>query len=88
MVMAVKPAALSRPGTLRRAFEAQAGMPWRQYVLQARLLRAMALLSEPGPTVLAIAAEAGFASLSGFTRAFRRLTGETPMAYRQRVMRS
>jgi AraC-like DNA-binding protein len=71
--------------TLRRAFEARAGMSWRQYLLQARLLRAMALLSQPGPTVLAIASQVGFESLSGFTRAFRRLTGETPMAYRQRV---
>ena len=74
--------------TLRRAFEAQAGMPWRQYLLQARLLRAMALLSQPGPTVLDIATGVGFESLSGFTRAFRRLTGESPLAYRQRVLRS
>src|SRR5262249_27095489 len=74
--------------TPRRACEAQAGMPWRQYLLQARLLRAMALLSQPGPTVLAIATDVGFESLSGFTRAFRRLTGESPLAYRQRVLRS
>jgi AraC-like DNA-binding protein len=74
--------------TLRRAFEAQVGLTWRQYLLQARLLRAMALLSQPGgPTVLAVATEVGFASLSGFTRAFRRLTGEAPLAYRQRVLR-
>jgi AraC-like DNA-binding protein len=46
----------------------------------------MALLSEPGPTVLAIAMDVGFESVSGFSRAFRRLTGETPMGYRQRVM--
>jgi AraC-like DNA-binding protein len=74
--------------TLRRAFLAQAGLPWRRYLLQARLLRAMALLSEPGPTVLSIAMEVGFDSVSGFTRAFRRLTGETPLSYRQRVLSS
>jgi transcriptional regulator GlxA family with amidase domain len=72
--------------TLRRVFLARAGMTWRQYVLRARLLRAMAMLSEPGPTVLAIAMEVGFESVSGFSRAFGRLTGETPMGYRQRVM--
>lgn len=73
--------------TLRRTFLAEAGMPWRQYQLESRLLQAMALLSERGPTVLAVSAAVGFASLSGFTRAFRRYTGETPQGYRRRVCR-
>src|SRR5438034_130536 len=34
--------------SLRRQFGAATGMTWRQYVLQSRLLRAMALLTEPG----------------------------------------
>jgi AraC-like DNA-binding protein/quercetin dioxygenase-like cupin family protein len=71
--------------TLRRAFASAAGMPWRRYVLESRLLAAMALLSEPGPTVLAISAAVGFQSVSAFTRAFRRYTGEAPAAYRRRV---
>lgn len=72
--------------TLRRVFLAETGMPWRQYLLECRLLRGMALLSEPGPTVLAVALAAGFGSMSGFARAFRRHTGETPLAYRRRVL--
>jgi AraC-like DNA-binding protein len=72
--------------TLRRAFLAEAGTSWSQYLQQARLLRAMALLSEPGPGVLAVATAVGFGSLSGFARAFRRCTGETPLSYRQRVL--
>jgi AraC-like DNA-binding protein/quercetin dioxygenase-like cupin family protein len=72
--------------SLRRAFLADTGLTWREYLLQSRLLRAMALLAEPGRTVLAIATDAGFGSLSGFTRAFRRYTGETPLGYRQRVL--
>jgi AraC-like DNA-binding protein len=72
--------------SLRRAFAADTGMSWRQYLLQSRLLRAMALLAQPEPTALAIATSVGFASMSGFTRAFRRYTGETPSAYRQRVL--
>jgi AraC-like DNA-binding protein len=60
-------------------------MTWREYVLESRLLRGMALLAEPGPTVLEVATCAGFDSLSAFTRAFRRSTGETPTAYRRRV---
>jgi AraC-like DNA-binding protein len=61
-------------------------MPWRRYLLHSRLLRAMALLSEPGPTVLDVATEVGFDSVSAFTRAFRAYTGETPTGYRRRVM--
>jgi AraC-like DNA-binding protein len=45
----------------------------------------MALLAQPQPNVLAVAMTVGFDSLSGFTRAFRRHTGETPLAYRQRI---
>jgi AraC-like DNA-binding protein/mannose-6-phosphate isomerase-like protein (cupin superfamily) len=51
--------------SLRRAFAAATGMSWREYLLQSRLLRAMALLSQPEPTVLAIATSVGFASMSG-----------------------
>jgi AraC-like DNA-binding protein len=70
--------------SLRRKFAAT-GMTWREYLLQSRLLRAMALLTEPGRTVLDVATTVGFDSVSAFTRAFRRLTGETPTDYRKRV---
>jgi AraC-like DNA-binding protein len=71
--------------TLRRRFPAATGLTWRDYLSQARLLRAMALLSEPGPTVLDVATATGFDSASAFTRAFRSFTGETPTAYRRRT---
>jgi AraC-like DNA-binding protein len=71
--------------SLRRQFGAAAGMTWREYVLQSRLLRAMALLTEPGRTVMDVATEVGFDSVSAFTRAFGRLAGETPTSYRRRV---
>ena len=71
--------------SLRRQFAPAAGMTWRQYLLQSRLLRAMASLTEPGRTVIDVATEVGFESVSAFTRAFSRLTGETPTAYRRRV---
>jgi AraC-like DNA-binding protein len=73
--------------SIRRAFVAEAGLSWRQYLVQSRLLKAMALLAEPGPTVLAVATAVGFESMSGLTRAFRRYTGETPLSYRQRVLK-
>jgi AraC-like DNA-binding protein len=74
--------------TLRRRFPATTSMTWRQYVLESRLLRAMARLAEPGPTVLDVATSVGFDSVSAFTRAFRRYCGETPTAYRRRATAS
>jgi AraC-like DNA-binding protein/quercetin dioxygenase-like cupin family protein len=71
--------------TLRRRFAAGTGMTWRQYLLHSRLLRAMALLAEPGPTVLDVATRVGFESPSAFARSFRTVTGETPSAYRRRI---
>jgi AraC-like DNA-binding protein len=72
--------------SLRRAFATEVGMPWGQYLLQSRLLHAVALLAQPQPNVLAVATAVGFGSVSGFIRAFRRFTGETPLGYRQRVL--
>jgi transcriptional regulator GlxA family with amidase domain len=36
--------------TLRRLFQETLGLPWRTYLLHARMLRAMALLAAPGRT--------------------------------------
>jgi transcriptional regulator GlxA family with amidase domain len=71
--------------TLRRQFHAIVGISWRQYLLQARLLRAMALLASPGLSVRDVSTAVGFDSVSSFARAFARYCGETPTSYRQRV---
>jgi AraC-like DNA-binding protein len=68
--------------SLRRRFDSGLGMSWRCYLVQARLLRAMALLAEPRPSVLQVATTVGFESASSFNRAFRQWTGETPSGYR------
>jgi AraC-like DNA-binding protein/mannose-6-phosphate isomerase-like protein (cupin superfamily) len=73
--------------SLRRRFETGLGMSWRDYVLQARLLRAMAQLAEPVPSVLDVSLSVGFDSVSSFNRAFRARTGETPSAYRRQRVR-
>ncbi|HMD92842.1 MAG TPA: helix-turn-helix transcriptional regulator [Trebonia sp.] len=78
-------AAATSERSLRRAFHAEAAMPWRQYLLESRLLRAMALLAEPAHSVLEVAVAVGFDSPGGFARAFRGYTGETPLAYRRRL---
>jgi AraC-like DNA-binding protein len=61
-------------------------MTWQQYLLESRLLQAIALLAQPEPTALAVATTVGFDTMSGFARAFRRYTGETPSGYRRRVL--
>jgi AraC-like DNA-binding protein len=71
--------------TLRRRFESDVRLSWRSYLLQARLLRAMTLLAEPGPTVLDVSTAVGFENVSAFARAFAQRCGETPSAYRRRV---
>lgn len=76
------------PRTLRRRFVSEVGMPWRSYLQQARLLRAMTLLARPDSTVLAVAIDVGFDSATGFGRAFAASCGETPTAYRRRVLAS
>ena len=73
--------------SLRRRFQAGLGMSWRNYVMQARVLQAMALLAEHGPSVLQVANLVGFDSLSSFNRAFRARTGVTPSAYRKQRAR-
>lgn len=62
-------------------------MTWRQYLLHARLLRAMAMLAEPRPSVLDVATAVGFDSAGAFARSFRAAVGETPSGYRRRVFR-
>jgi AraC-like DNA-binding protein/quercetin dioxygenase-like cupin family protein len=71
--------------TLRRLFSDTLGMSWRSYLLHARMMRAMALLTSPGQSVQATSTAVGFENLSSFTRCFAQFCGETPSAYRRRV---
>jgi AraC-like DNA-binding protein len=73
------------PRTIRRRFEARAGLSWRSYLLQARVLTAMALLAQSEQSILQIALDVGFNSLNTFGRAFTTRIGETPSSYRRRV---
>ena len=61
------------------------GLPWRRYLLHARMLRAMALLAAPGQSVQETSTAVGFDSLSAFSRAFTQFCGETPSTYRKKV---
>ncbi|MGF7235276.1 MAG: helix-turn-helix domain-containing protein [Frankia sp.] len=71
--------------TLRRQFHSTLGLSWRTYLLQARMLRAMALLPGTSRSVLEVSAAVGFDSGSAFARTFAQHCGETPSSYRRRV---
>lgn len=74
-------AGLSR-SSLYRLF-ASAGLPAPRVLLErARLERAVRLLQESDQTILSIAMETGFGSLSAFYRVFTRAYGESPGAFR------
>ncbi len=69
---------------VRKLFEAE-GMSFTNYVIDRRLARAHALLTEPlrAPApISAIAYDVGFGDLSYFNRAFRRRYGATPSEIR------
>jgi AraC family transcriptional regulator len=70
---------------LTRAFKESTGQTIHGYVEQARLDRAMRLLGDSDLMMKEIAHRLGFASSSGFSVAFRRAAGETPLAYRKRL---
>lgn len=70
--------------TLHRRFAHELGLGFRDYVGRARVLAAMAHLDEPGVRVSEVATRVGFESIGAFTRAFRRLTGESPREHRDR----
>jgi AraC-like DNA-binding protein/mannose-6-phosphate isomerase-like protein (cupin superfamily) len=71
--------------SLRRTFRAETGMTWSEYRSTSRVLRAMTILAEHDRSILDTGITVGFESLSGFDRAFRRLTGERPVDYRRRI---
>jgi AraC-like DNA-binding protein len=70
--------------TLRRRFPAT-GMTWGRYLLTSRMMRAMAMLADPDRTVMSVATEVGYDSMSAFTRSFRSFSGELPSVYRARA---
>lgn len=70
--------------TLARRFSDEAHTSWRQFLHQARMMRAMELLASPGARVTETAMAVGFDSPGAFTRAFEEFTGEKPKDYRGR----
>jgi AraC-like DNA-binding protein len=71
--------------SLARRFSSEAQTTWRQFLHDARMIRAMELLSVKGAQVTTTSISVGFESLGAFTAAFKAWTGETPSEYRRRI---
>jgi AraC family transcriptional regulator len=67
-----------------RSFKLATGMTPAQWQTAQRIEKAKLLLREPGKPLPSIAAEVGYASRGAFGTAFRRITGESPAAWRRR----
>ncbi len=65
-----------------RAFRAEVGQTPHQYLRARRIARARELLVTTPMPVTEICDAVGFQSLGSFSSLFRKLTGETPGAYR------
>lgn len=69
--------------SLRRRFQAIAGLTWEDYRRRARIFAALDLLTGSKLPMSAIALEIGFDSQSAFAKAFRLMLGCTPQTYRR-----
>ncbi len=67
-----------------QAFREDAGMSFKDYLLQVRVGVAKELLVDTGSSVTYIALETGFADPNYFSRAFRKLAGLSPSDYREK----
>ncbi|WP_346891693.1 bifunctional transcriptional activator/DNA repair enzyme AdaA [Clostridium sp. UBA3887] len=69
---------------LTRLFKEYTGLTPNEYVSQIRINKAMQLLSKSNDTILEIAYDVGFKSLSNFYKCFKQHAGIAPKEYRKR----
>ena len=75
------------PSRLRHLFREQVGDSPRHFLETQRLRRAAELLALSRQTIAEIADELGFANPFYFTLRFKKQTGQSPRAFRQRTLR-
>jgi AraC-like DNA-binding protein/ligand-binding sensor protein len=68
-----------------KSFKKATGMTFTDYLARVRVEKVKNLLLNPHKRVSEAAYEAGFQSLSQFNRVFRRVAGESPSVYRDRL---
>lgn len=72
--------------TLLRRFREQVGMSPNDYVQRLRIASAQEALGDPSRSLERIASDVGYADRASFARLFKQVCGETPGAFRQRVL--
>lgn len=68
-----------------KMFKRSTGITFTDYLARVRVEKVKNLLLNPHKRVSEAAFETGFQSLSQFNRVFRKITGESPSAYRQHL---
>jgi AraC-like DNA-binding protein len=68
-----------------KTFKKATGMTFTDYLARVRIEKVKNLLLNPHKRVSEAAYEAGFQSLSQFNRVFRRIAGESPSTYRDKL---
>ncbi|MGE9782232.1 helix-turn-helix transcriptional regulator [Janibacter sp. G368] len=74
--------ALMSPAHFSRQFAATFGETPHRYLQRRRIERAMTLLRDHDRSVTEVALAVGYDSLGTFSRTFRRVTGRTPIDFR------
>lgn len=69
---------------LSKLFAKEMGIPIKAYILKAKIATAQNILTFSDFSIADIAYSLGFSSQSTFAAAFRKITGMTPMQYRNR----
>ncbi len=70
------------PSHFSRTFKKVMGLPYQEYLNGRRISKAKNLLRTSSRSITEIAVSLGFADPTGFGRIFKKLTGQTPSAYR------
>jgi AraC-like DNA-binding protein len=68
-----------------KLFKKATGLNFTEYLSQVRIEKAKNLLLNPNLRVSEIGYEIGFQSLTHFNRVFRRIAGQSPTSYRERL---
>ncbi len=70
------------PSHFSRIFRKVMGLSYQEYLNSRRITKAKNLLCSSPQSITEIAVSLGFADATGFGRIFKKLTGQTPSAYR------
>ena len=69
--------------SMQRRFREDVGMSWSETLTRLRMIHAVQLLAADDFSIIQIAGESGFSSLSAFNRAFRTFADSAPTEFRK-----